>query len=1267
MPPPPQSKSQTSPLTTGESSISRKRRPRADSATDMEERTDTKVKSDSFAVVAVGASAGGLEAFTELLHALPNNTGLAFVFIQHLDPTHHSVLAELLARNSSMPVIEAKDGMAVEPNHAYVIPPNVNMGIAQRRLQLTPRGTAPWPHTPIDFFMQSLAEARNSRSIGVVLSGTASDGTRGLAAIKAEGGITFAQDEKSAKYSGMPHSAIASGCVDFVLPPDKIGQELARISGHPYLRRYHAHAKASSVAEASPPQGNFDRIFSLLRNKGGINFSLYKLGTVQRRTLRRMAIHKIEHVRDYAKYLQRHSEEAEHLCQDLLIPVTSFFRDPEAFEALKNKVFPAILKDKSAKKGIRIWAPGCSTGEETYSLAIVLFEFLGDKAANFEIQLFGTDVNERGIEKARAGVYPERITQEVSPERLRRFFTKVDEGYRVAKSIREFCVFAKQNLAEDPPFSQMNLVVCRNLLIYLGPELQHKIMPILHYALKPSGFLMLGHSESATAFPELFAPVDKKHNIFSKKPVAGRLHYDFSANRYPRETPITTLSPKQSDTSASLDQQQEADRIILTKYAPPGVVVNQNMEILQFRGPIGPYVEPAPGRASLHLLKIARKEFVGELRTAFSQARKNHLLVKRKSIEFRRNGQLRSVDISVEPIGPSTEDPHYLILFQRASLSLPSPGKTAWKVRRVGRTAKGEIAQLRHKVATLEEHLRSVVDSKEASDEEYQSANEEILSANEELQSTNEELETSKEELQSANEELNTVNDELDNRNVELDRLSSDLNNVLASTSLPVVMVDRGLRIRRLTSAAAKTLKVLPSDVGRPLMDIRMDLNMENLDRLIAGVIETLRPTEVEVQDKEAHWFSLQIRPYRTTDDKIDGAVIVLSDVDTMKRLTERLEKSKDFIENIVSTVREPLVVLSKELNVQYVNTSFLTTFKVNRWETEGKPLYSLGNEQWNIPKLRAALGKVIPQNAPLLDFEIEHDFPGLGVKIMLLNARRIVDSHAGEPAMLLAIEDVTQRKRNEELREISHAELESAVAKRTATITKLSHDIMHLRDEERQRISRELHDSLGQQLSFAKMTAEGLKQPSAPEKQGESLSQLIDMLDKCLSETRTIAHLLYPPLLDDVGFISAAKLFLEGFSERSGIQVNVTMPTGNGDLIDSPLSKLVLFRILQESITNVHKHSKSRIVDVGLTLDPEAATLEVRDHGKGLPLGLLQRFKTTGEGAGVGLTSMRERIKELGGQWEIESDENGTLIRARVPLQTAPTTAAAPDDLVAQ
>jgi len=1319
------------------------------------------VESDKngFAVVAVGASAGGLDAFTKLLHGLPNNIDMAFVFIQHLDPKHHSILSDLLAKATNIPVVEASHRMLVEPNHVYIMPPNVNMRILRGRLQLTQRKDTPGLHLPIDFFMRSLAEAQNRRSIGVVLSGTASDGTRGLSAIKAKGGITFAQDEKSAKFNGMPHSAIASGCVDFVLSPEKIGLELARISRQPLRRIDVAPAKTTPAKTATAREGNvkslnhdesFERIFSLLWSTCSINFRGHKSGTIQRRTLRRMANHKIELFSEYAKYMEKHPEETECLCQDLLIGVTRFFRDPDTFAFLKSKVFPALLKDKTNDGKIRIWTPACSTGEETYSLAILLLEFLGDKASSIQIQIFGTDVSQTGIDKARAAIYPARITQEVSPERLRRFFTKVDAGYRVSTAVRGLCIFAKHNLAEAPPFSQMNLITCRNMLIYLEPEMQSKIISILHYALRPSGFLMLGKSESVSSYANLFEPLGKKHNIFAKKTTNTKLHYNFSGNLFPKEAAIR-FAAKTQIIAKEMDPQLDADRIVLKRYAPPGVVINENMEILQFRGAIAPYLDPAQGKATLHLLKMVKKDFVTELRAVFHLAKKSRKLATSGPLEFKRNHQTKSVNISVEPLLSSNEDPQYLVLFESTTaLGAPSE-KTTGKSRAFNRTAKEETVRLTRTLASVEEHLRSVIEDKELSDAEYQSANEEVLSSNEELQSTNEELETSQEELQSANEELNTVNDELLTRNTDLNHLNNDLNNITKSTKYPIVVVTRDLTIRRMTTASAIALRIKPSDIGRSITDVSPDIKISNLTELIYSVMETLTPQEVEVQDKNDRWYSLQIRPYLTADGKIDGAVLELSDIDALKQLNARLQRSKDFIKHIIDTVRGPLAVLNEELKVIFINQSFLKTFKVSRKQTEGKLFYRLGNAQWNLPQLRAILKEVMAKDTLMVDYEVEHDFPGLGKKVMLLNARKIVDLHISRPTLLLAIEDITVRIEAERLRSTFSAIVESStdaiISKdlkgnvlswnagaqhlfgftaeemigqpivrtippelkdevhqmldrikggehvehcETFRLTKagervnisltispikdrkgvvvgasmiarniterkqreetaLSVRLIQIQDEERKQIARGLHDSIGQSLAFTQMSLSSLKRPDATEKETELLSGAMDSVDNCLAEIRTISHLLHPPLLDLVGFSATAIWYAESFSERSGIPVKLDIPQ---DLKRMPEAmELALFRILQESLVNVHRHAHSPSVDIKVVRSNSSITLEVRDYGQGISPDLLEQFKTNDAGRGVGLRSIRGRISDLGGRFEIESNNKGTLIRVTAPV----------------
>ncbi len=530
-----------------------------------------------FPIVGVGASAGGLEAFTQLLQALGAGTEMAYVLVQHLDPSHESVLTELLAKATEMPVRQVTDATPVEPNHAYVIPPNVDMIIAQGILRLTPRTETHGHHMPIDRFLRSLAEDQRSNAIGIILSGTASDGTLGLAAIKAEGGITFAQDEKSAKFDGMPQSAIAAGCVDFVLPSDAIARELARIRAHPYLATSSSSRTAELVPDGDPQLKN---VLHLLRTANGVDFSDYKPATVKRRILRRMALHKVGELKEYVQFLRHHPAEAEALYEDMLIKVTSFFRDPDAFEALKTEV----LKHGSPEEPIRVWVPGCSSGEETYSQAIALLEFLGNRRADIPIQLFGTDLGPGSIEKARAGIYPESIAADVSPERLRRFFVNVESGYRINKTIRDMCVFARQNLLQDPPFSRIDVISCRNVLIYLGPVLQKRIMPIFHYALKPRGFLMLGGAEGILGTASnLFELMDRKHKIYCRKSIASGLHLDFAASRYSSKAGNISgkEAPQREGSVHLLDLHKEADRILLTKYAPAAVVINDDLEVLE--------------------------------------------------------------------------------------------------------------------------------------------------------------------------------------------------------------------------------------------------------------------------------------------------------------------------------------------------------------------------------------------------------------------------------------------------------------------------------------------------------------------------------------------------------------------------------------------------------------------------------------------------------------------------------------------------------------
>ena len=888
-------------------------------------------------IVGVGASAGGFEAFRELLTALPSDTGLALVLVQHLDPGHESLLAKLLSKATTMPVAEVEEGMTVEPNHVYVIPPNKTMRIGNGTLHLMARGEPMAKHLPIDYFLTSLAADRGNRAIGVILSGTASDGTMGLKAIKAEGGITFAQDIKSAKYDGMPRSAIGAGCVDFVLPPEGIASELARIGRHPYLG-------IEPPAQAEDPADNRDdelhKIFIVLQRATGVNFTHYKYSTIKRRIARRMLLHKLESLKQYLQFLHDNPAEPAALCEDILIHVTGFFREPEAFQALAERVFPKILDTKPPGESIRVWVPGCSTGEEAYSIAMVLLECLGDRVSSIPIQIFGTDISALSIEKARAGVYSESSVGEVAPERLRRFFVKVEGGFQIAKSLREMCVFARQDLAQDPPFSRLDLISCRNVLIYMGPVLQKKVLGIFHYALKPTGFLMQGKSESISGVADLFTVIDREHKICSKRLGEPGRVFDLSvAAGY--ERPIGVAAIK-AETQARFDVQKEADRIVLSQYAPAGLVVDENLHILHFRGQCSPYLSPPPGQASLGLLRMVRPEFAVELRTALHHAKKQEIAVRKEGIRVQRDGHLWDVSLEVVPIKSDLGERFFLVLFQETPAREPAGPETGGQGPATGRRQAIEDARLRRDLQATKESLQSMIQEQEAINEELKSANEEALSSNEELQSTNEELETAKEELQSTNEELVTVNEQLGNRNFELAQLNDDLTNLLSSVSIPILMLSGDWRIRRFTPQAEKLLNLLPGDVGRPIVNLRPNIDVPDLAKLVTEVVDAISMREREVQDREGRWYSMRVRPYRTMDNKIDGAVMTFIDIDAAKRIHLELQREQTFTAAVLESAAALVMVTDMEGHIARFNLACRRLSEYSFEEVEGKPVWDV-------------------------------------------------------------------------------------------------------------------------------------------------------------------------------------------------------------------------------------------------------------------------------------------------------------------------------------
>jgi two-component system CheB/CheR fusion protein len=833
----------------------------------------------TFPIVGIGASAGGLESIIALLKALSPDLGMAYVLVTHLDPHRESAFTEILGRVTTMAVMEIVDRIPIQPDHVYVIPPNSQLVVDHASLYLLPRDPNGSVSLTVDTFFRSLASDQGTNAIGIVLSGTGADGTLGIGAIKAEGGITFAQDSASAKYDGMPMSAISSGHVDFILAPEAIAAELARFRNHGHLPLDEKEVVTTSQ------DAQMAEVFQLLRRVTKVDFSEYKQPTILRRMHRRMTVQKVHDLRDYIALLQTHRQELTALYQDLLINVTSFFRNSEAFEGLGQIVYPAILDAREDDSPpIRIWVPGCSTGEEAYSHAITLVEFLAERKIEVPVQIFGTDLSEIAIAKARAGIYPENIAADVSVERLNRFFLRHEAGYQISKTIRDLCIFSTQNVFSDPPFSRMDVVSCRNVMIYLGHALQKRVIPIFHYALNLHGFLMIGNTEGLlTAGSDLFELADKKQKIYRKKLVPTPITFGFAVA--PRDHGLEERERIMPDSKAPeplkapADLQREADRLLLTRYAPPSVIVNSQMEIVQIKGHTGKFLELPSGKASLNILKMARAGLLVDLQKTVEETRKTGVEANRRDVRIGEDGDATSVTLRVIPVRTPVHDQENLLIVFESEAGYPprdlSSQSSSAPLNDDERRQKDQlIAQLKQELAATKEYLQAIIESQEATNEELQSANEEIQSGNEELQSTNEELQTSKEELESANEELHTVNEEMQHRNELLSQLNNDLTNLLNSVNLPLVMVGSDLSVRRFTPQAATVLGLDASDIGRPIPRLKLKIEVDNLEKHLLEVLKSVQPKKYRVKDSDGNWYSFRLAPYRTLDNRIDGVVL---------------------------------------------------------------------------------------------------------------------------------------------------------------------------------------------------------------------------------------------------------------------------------------------------------------------------------------------------------------------------------------------------------
>jgi two-component system CheB/CheR fusion protein len=924
---------------------------------------------------------------------MPADSGMAFVVVTHQPPHRTSLLPDILGKSTRMRVIEAATGMPVEPNVVYIAPPDGHLSIRHATLQQLEATAAENARLPIDAFFRALAADQQEKAIGVVLSGTGTDGTLGLQVIKGASGMVMVQEPQSARYDGMPRSAIATGLVDYVLPPSAMPERLLAYAQGPYVH--------PSTADAIPlvPEV-IERIFLLLRARVGHDFSGYKPNTLQRRISRRMNVHQITDPQQYLRFLQEHPHELELLFKEMLISVTSFFRDPEAFESLATTVLPLLLASKANQDTVRIWVPGCATGEEAYSLGMLFQEGLEHVGKHCKVQIFATDLDGQAIETARRGVYPEGIAVDVSGERLGRFFTKEDSRYRINKEIRDMVIFALHNLLSDPPFTKLDFLSCRNVLIYLDTALQKRLLPTFHYALQPGGVLFLGPSETISGFEELFTTIDNRWKLFryqeattgSPFPVSLASRVETRKSGEPRLAERTQQDPL-------VRQELLINRLLAARYAPPSIIINNRGDIIHFHGRTGTFLEPAPGQPRLNVLDMAREGLRLSLINGIRQAMGQGDEVILEPVRVQTNGGHTLVRVMVGQIS----EPELLRGLLRVSFE-PMAEAAATRRRGRGRKQTPQNYEGEQELRLLREELQRTREELDASYEEFQSTNEE-------MQSTNEELESAKEELQSLNEELQTVNAELQGKIDSLTETNDDMANLLNSTDIATIFLDSNLYVKRFTPQARDVFHLIPSDIGRPLSDIASALTYDRLVPEAQEILRTLGAKDQEVRTAAGDWYLMRIRPYRTARNVIDGVVLTFIDITRLKQAEEAqqvAEEARQYAENIVQTVREPLVILDAELRVVSANQRFYHYFQVTPEETEHQYLYELGNRHWDVPALRQRLVDTLQHEEAFEDFEIICDVPHLGQRLLRLNARRIQQQSGQAGLILLAIEDAT-------------------------------------------------------------------------------------------------------------------------------------------------------------------------------------------------------------------------------------------------------------------
>ncbi|MBN1215083.1 MAG: PAS domain-containing protein [Candidatus Lokiarchaeota archaeon] len=1148
---------------------------------------------------------------------------MAFVLISHLDPNHKSDLTDLIKLYTKMNCIEVNEGMRISPNHIYIIPPNFNLEIKEGVFYLKKPNIIRGLRLPIDFFFKSLALEKKDQAIGIVLSGTGTDGTLGIKEINAIGGLAIVQDPHSANYDGMPKSVIMNAIADYVLPVNTIPEVLIK-----YVNEKLKYKKKKVDIKDLEFHNDLSEIFTILSTKLNHDFSCYKENTMIRRIERRMVIKHINNIHDYINYLRKNPIEIEVLFKELLIGVTYFFRDKEAYDILRKKVIPELFKDCTQNKTIKIWIPGCSTGEEPYSLAILFQEYLDKNNKSCKIQIFGTDIDEVAIEKARNGIYLDNIVVDVSSDRLNKFFIVEGNNFKIKPIIREKLVFAVQDLITDPPFSNVDLIVCRNLLIYLTPDIQKKILTLFYYSLNSDGYLFLGSSESISNLSQLFIEIDRRWKIYQCKKVAPLL---LGISRpFP---PLThyTLRPNKRDDFKSPDiinYKDLMEEFLIKTYTPPSILVNEKGDILYIHGKVNSYLDLPEGEAKMNIFEMSKDNLKIHLASGIRKINKSNKPIIYENLSIRLNGSIIRFNLMISPINQLNSF-NGLIMITFIELTPDLIAEEELEVIDI----KDTIIDIR--VKELEEELLSTKQYLQTTIEELENTNEELQSSNEELQSTNEEIQTSKEELQSLNEELTTVNSELETKITELSEVNSDLSNFISSTDIATLFIDGNSIIQRFSPNIKEILNIIETDIGRPIEHISSNLQYDSLVQDAKEVLKKSITLEKDVQTKDNQWYSMRIIPYRTINNIISGVVITFFNISIRKKIEEEKIETMLFAENIVETTRTPLLVIDNNLKVIKVNSAFCKLFQVDKKETENNFIFELGNKQWDIPKLREILDKIIKTHSKIKDFEVDHNFEKIGQRIMLLNAKEL--KRKEDSLILISIEDITEKKvANDKLIE-SREMFKDAYQKVEFYKDIFIHDINNI---------------LQIILSSSELIKNILKNPEGYEKIIEMNNMILNQIKNGKNLVKNISLLSQIDQIGGNNYLYQISTLIDKSIENvrnsfPNRKIDFNLDYNNREL--KGYINDLLYNAIENIFINSIKHSDKNSIQINIKVSKEEIQnvnyikIEVEDNGPGIPddlknLIFKNKIKFSEVGLGMGLYIVKKIIESINGKIYIKN-----------------------------